>query len=238
MTDEVIAKSFDGSNFGRTDFRTILAETVMKRAAGYHSGGTATYIATELGLLSPKNQSATKLGLTFAFHHYYKQNVRDAISKEPTHDNPTCDAMHEAVRRAPLTKPQGLSPEWQAYFDAVSPLHVAGLITALEQAQSERDKFNFAHKEWNDKTEWVQKESTSGRFRFQVLGMHRADVMTRHIDELEARTLSFALPDPSSKAFWGGTGKNETFYPSTYKLWLKEAIERAGIIAGVKIEVR
>ena len=111
------------------------------------------------------------------------------------------------------------------------------LIAALEQAQSERDKFNFAHKEWNDKTEWVQKESTSGRFRFQVLGMHRADVMTRHIDELEARTLSFALPDPSSKAFWGGTGKNETFYPSTYKLWLKEAIERAGIIAGVKIEV-
>lgn len=69
---------------------------------------------------------------------------------------------------------------------------------------------------------------------------HLAEQLERaqsRITELEGRTLSFELPDPSSKAFWGGTGKNETFYPSTYKLWLKEAIERAGIIAGVKIEV-
>lgn len=79
LTDEVVNAVFEGTNFGRTDFRTILAETVMKRAAGYHSGGTATYIATELGLLSPKNQSATKLGLTFAFHHYYKSCVREAL---------------------------------------------------------------------------------------------------------------------------------------------------------------
>ncbi|MFB0711444.1 hypothetical protein ACEU59_09755 [Buttiauxella noackiae] len=84
LTDEVITQAFEGTNFGRTDFSTILAETVMKRAAGYHSGGTATYIATELGLLSPKNQSATRLGLTFAFHHYYRQSVRDAISKVAT----------------------------------------------------------------------------------------------------------------------------------------------------------
>lgn len=81
LTDEVVNQAFEGTNFGRSDLRTILAETVMKRAAGYHSGGTATYIATELGLLSSKNQSATKLGLTFAFHHYYKQSVRDAINK-------------------------------------------------------------------------------------------------------------------------------------------------------------
>ena len=86
LTDEVINAAFEGANFGRTDFRTILAETVMKRAAGYHSGHTAACIATELRLLSQKNQSATKLGLTFAFHHYYKQNVRDAINKAVTND--------------------------------------------------------------------------------------------------------------------------------------------------------
>lgn len=45
------------------------------------------------------------------------------------------EVLREAVRRAPLTKPEGLSPEWQAYFDAVTPLHVAELIAALEQAQ-------------------------------------------------------------------------------------------------------
>ncbi|EPG8391730.1 MULTISPECIES: hypothetical protein [Klebsiella pneumoniae complex] len=79
LTDEVINAAFENTNFGRDDFRTILAETVMKRAAGYHSGWTATNICMRLGLLSEKNQSATKLGLTFAFHHYYRQSVRDAL---------------------------------------------------------------------------------------------------------------------------------------------------------------
>lgn len=45
------------------------------------------------------------------------------------------EAIRKAVRRAPLTKPEGLSPEWKAYFDAVTPLHVAELISSLEQAQ-------------------------------------------------------------------------------------------------------
>ena len=79
LTDEVINSAFGNTNFGRDDFRTILAETVLKRAAGYHSGWTATTICMRLGLLSEKNQSATNLGLTFAFHHYYRQSVRDAL---------------------------------------------------------------------------------------------------------------------------------------------------------------
>ncbi|MEZ2404383.1 hypothetical protein ACBR19_22485 [Raoultella planticola] len=33
LTDEVINAAFENTNFGRDDFRTILAETVMKRAA-------------------------------------------------------------------------------------------------------------------------------------------------------------------------------------------------------------
>lgn len=79
LTDEVVNAAFEGTNFGRSDFRTILAETVLKRASGYHSGRTATNICMGLGLLSSKNQSATKLGLTFAFHHYYKPCVREAL---------------------------------------------------------------------------------------------------------------------------------------------------------------
>lgn len=82
LTDEVIESAFGNTNFGRTDFRTILAETVMKRASGFHSGWTATSICMRLGLLSEKNQTATKLGLTFAFHHYYKPCVREALMKE------------------------------------------------------------------------------------------------------------------------------------------------------------
>jgi len=64
-----------------------------------------------------------------------------------------------------------------------------------------------------------------------------ADARAR-IAELEARTVRIKLPDPSSKAFWGSTGKGETFYPSSYKIWVKEAVERAGTIAQVAIEVK
>lgn len=39
LTDEVINAAFTNTNFGRDDFRTILAETVLKRAAGYPQAG-------------------------------------------------------------------------------------------------------------------------------------------------------------------------------------------------------
>lgn len=55
---------------------------------------------------------------------------------------------------------------------------------------------------------------------------------------LEPRQLCVKLPDTSSKAFWSGIGKTEQFHPETYKRWVKEAIERAGTIAGLKIEVK
>lgn len=51
------------------------------------------------------------------------------------------EAIREAVRRAPLIKPEGLSPEWQAYFDVVTPVHVAELIAALEQARAQSSIF-------------------------------------------------------------------------------------------------
>jgi len=54
----------------------------------------------------------------------------------------------------------------------------------------------------------------------------------------EAAPLCVKLPDSSSKAFWSGIGKTEQFHPETYKRWVKEAIERAGDIAGIKVEVK
>ncbi|ECC1604919.1 ATPase [Salmonella enterica subsp. salamae] len=52
------------------------------------------------------------------------------------------------------------------------------------------------------------------------------------------KQLSITLPDTSSKAFWSGTGKGETFHPETYKRWVKEAIERSCVIAGIGVEVK
>lgn len=57
-------------------------------------------------------------------------------------------------------------------------------------------------------------------------------------DVTSGKPLTITLPDASSKAFWSGTGKGETFHPETYKSWVKEAIERAGVIAGISVEVK
>ncbi|ELW3944983.1 ATPase [Salmonella enterica] len=57
-------------------------------------------------------------------------------------------------------------------------------------------------------------------------------------DVTSGKPLTITLPDASSKAFWSGTGKGETFHPETYKRWVKEAIERACAIASIEVRVK
>ena len=57
-------------------------------------------------------------------------------------------------------------------------------------------------------------------------------------DVTTVKPLTITLPDITSKAFWSGTGKSEVFHPETYKRWVKEAIERACVIAGIGVEVK
>ncbi|EAS4920264.1 ATPase [Salmonella enterica] len=57
-------------------------------------------------------------------------------------------------------------------------------------------------------------------------------------DVTSGKPLTITLPDTGSKAFWSGTGKSEAFHPETYKRWVKEAIERACVIAGIGVEVK
>ncbi|ELV3389691.1 hypothetical protein SGI62_003594 [Enterobacter hormaechei] len=52
------------------------------------------------------------------------------------------------------------------------------------------------------------------------------------------KPLTIKLPDISSKAFWSGTGKNETFHPETYRRRVKEAIEISCTIARVDVEMK
>lgn len=66
----------------------------------------------------------------------------------------------------------------------------------------------------------------------------RAFMFQAGSDGTNGKPLTITLPDASSKAFWSGTGKSETFQPETYKRWVKEAIERAGVIAGISVEVK
>ncbi|WP_270735191.1 hypothetical protein [Leclercia adecarboxylata] len=75
LTDEAIRKAFAGTNFGRDDFKNILAETVIDAAAGWRCGYTATTICTQLGLLTPKG-CASALGLRFISEHVQRETKR------------------------------------------------------------------------------------------------------------------------------------------------------------------
>lgn len=54
---------------------------------------------------------------------------------------------------------------------------------ALSSLQLRQKNLEFTLKEWNDKTEWVQRIARSGE-----LGMHRADIMKKLIDDKVAET--------------------------------------------------
>ncbi|MFY7238989.1 ead/Ea22-like family protein [Enterobacter hormaechei] len=75
LTDEAISNAFAGTNFGRDDFKNILAETVIDAAAGWRCGYTATTICTQLGLLTPKG-CASALGLRFISEHVQRETKR------------------------------------------------------------------------------------------------------------------------------------------------------------------
>lgn len=75
LTDEAISKAFAGTNFGRDDFKNILAETVIDAAAGWRCGYTATTICAQLGLLTPKG-CASALGLRFISEHVQRETKR------------------------------------------------------------------------------------------------------------------------------------------------------------------
>lgn len=83
ITDDVIAEAFEGTNFGRTDFRHFLGHSVLKRACDRHCGGTITGIMISLKLITPKSLKVTKLGKMFITDCYYEDGKR---VKEQPHD--------------------------------------------------------------------------------------------------------------------------------------------------------
>ena len=69
VTDEQMQASFNGTNFGHTDFRGLLAQGCIKALAGWHQGHTITCILEELRLIS-RNRRADKIKLTAKGRHY------------------------------------------------------------------------------------------------------------------------------------------------------------------------
>lgn len=66
VTDEEIAKAFEGSNFGNRKPRDVLALSVLKVALCYHCGYTITEIMNRMGLTTPKGR-VTERGRLFCY---------------------------------------------------------------------------------------------------------------------------------------------------------------------------
>ncbi|QZI68712.1 hypothetical protein K5F93_20225 [Pseudomonas protegens] len=69
VTDEQMLASFQGTNFGHTDFRGLLAQGCIKALAGWHQGYTLTCILDELRLIS-RNKQTDKIKVTAKGRHY------------------------------------------------------------------------------------------------------------------------------------------------------------------------
>lgn len=62
ISDREIQDAFAGTNFGVTDYRSLLNTSVLKKLVNYHCGHTITCIMQELGLIG-KTGKVTKKGI-------------------------------------------------------------------------------------------------------------------------------------------------------------------------------
>ena len=84
--------------------------------------------------------------------------------------------------------PIGLDQECSddmAFIAAANPLAIEELLDRLEAAEKSRDDLLACLGEWLDKTKWVQQGSNEGTISAKYIGLHRADVMARLLDEAE-----------------------------------------------------
>lgn len=72
VTDAEISEAFAGTNFGRSDYRRLLEQGVLKTWAGYASGHTLTTIMQSMGLTTARHH-VTKRGRRFAFDAFYQR---------------------------------------------------------------------------------------------------------------------------------------------------------------------
>ena len=69
VTDEQMQTSFEGANFGHTDYRGLLAQGCIKALAGWHQRHTITCILEELRLIN-WNRQQDKIKVTAKGRHY------------------------------------------------------------------------------------------------------------------------------------------------------------------------
>lgn len=112
LTDDVIEKSFEGTNFGRTDYREFLGYSVLKKACGWHCGHTITTIMIEMGLITPKHRHhLTKLGRMFLSDCYddplrAKDSAPPAASGSDDYFSSLVSKARQSAEKAMIKFPQ------------------------------------------------------------------------------------------------------------------------------------
>lgn len=118
-----------------------------------------------------------------------------------------------------------------------SPEEILKLVAALENERKQKNSWKSLAKKSIPERSIDIEALLSARQR--IAELESRPLCVKPNDAMrEAAPLCVKLPDSSSKAFWSGVGKTEKFHPETYKRWMKEAIERAGDIAGIKVEAK
>ena len=130
-----------------------------------------------------------------------------------------------------------------------SECHVAELIKGRDRANGLIDTYDWQRQRLHEAAEkvikWCRQEAehrTGDPDKAEnyacVKELRDALTFCKSSGGIEKKDLTITLPDITSKAFWSGTGKSETFHPETYTRWVKEAIERACVIARIGVEVK
>lgn len=74
------------------------------------------------------------------------------------------------------------------YFAKLAGGKIGEFILEQQKALLELEKYREAWYEWSEKTEWIQETATA-----KELGMHRADVLRKRIEELEREVRTLKL---------------------------------------------
>lgn len=91
-------------------------------------------------------------------------------------------AISELLDRLEAAESDGLE---QARLNGMGGEREAALLSKLEAAEKERDKYKLAYSLWREKTEWVQERINSGAISQKYLGWHRADVVSDLLKKAE-----------------------------------------------------
>ena len=74
------------------------------------------------------------------------------------------------------------------YFAKLAGGKIGEFILEQQKALLELEKYRESWYEWSEKTGWIQETATA-----KELGMHRADVMRKRIEDLEKEVLTLKL---------------------------------------------